>query len=176
MSLIRNPFQRSFTDDEKELITFLSAFQLFESLTAKEQSAFFSYLYLRKYKEDEVVFFRKDPSHALYLIKSGKIALLIDQEQDFETLNIISSGQSFGNNSLLDRTQRPYSAIVRSTEAELYVIPHVNIQDIFFNQPRIKAKMLASLGEMYDAYLQDLFHVYRSAKGFFNLNQVSANI
>ena len=102
--------------------------------------------------------------------------MLIDQEQDFETLYVISSGQSFGNNSLLESSLRPYSAVVRSLEAELYVIPHVNIQDIFSSHPKIKAKMMASLGEMYEEYLQDLFHVYRSAKGFFNLNQVSANI
>ncbi|MEO0330284.1 MAG: cyclic nucleotide-binding domain-containing protein [Bacteroidota bacterium] len=173
---MRNPFQRSFTEEELKLIEFLSTFQLFEQLTAKEKSAFFSYLYLRKYKEDEVVFFRKDPSHALYLVKTGRVALLIDEGQDFETLSVISTGQSFGNNSLLSKTQRPYSAVVRSNEAELYVIPHVNIQDIFVSQPRIKAKMLASLSEIYDTYLQDMFHVYRSAKGFFNLNQVSANI
>lgn len=173
---MRNPFQKSFTDEELELINFLSAFQLFEQLTATEKSAFFPYLYLRKYKEDEVVFFRKDPSHALYLIKSGKVALLIDEEQDFETLNMISTGQTFGNNSLLTKTQRPYSAVVRSNEAEMYVIPHVNIMDVFAEHPRVKAKMLASLGEMHNDYIQDLFHVYRSAKGFFNLNQVSANI
>ena len=173
---MRNPFQRSFTDEELGLITFLSKFQLFEQLTQEEKATFFSYLYLRKYQENEVVFFRKDPSHALYLIKSGKVALLIDQEQDFETLNVISPGQSFGNNSLLESSLRPYSAVVRSVEAELYVIPHVNIQDIFLGHPKIKAKMMASLSEMYEEYLQDLFHVYRSAKGFFNLNQVSANI
>nr|WKN37089.1 cyclic nucleotide-binding domain-containing protein [Tunicatimonas sp. TK19036] len=173
---MRNPFQRSFSEQELELITFLSKFQLFEQLTQEEMSTFFPYMYLRRYQENEVVFFRKDPSHALYLINSGKIALLIDQDQDFETLNVISAGQSFGNNSLLQSTLRPYSAIVRSVQAELYVIPHVNIQDIFSSHPKIKAKMMASLGEMYEAYLQDLFHVYRSAKGFFNLNQVSANI
>ncbi|MEM6842870.1 MAG: cyclic nucleotide-binding domain-containing protein [Bacteroidota bacterium] len=173
---MRNPFQRSFTEEELGLVEFLATFQLFEQLTAQEKSIFFSYLYLRKYKEDEAVFFRKDPSHALYLIKKGRVALLIDEGQDFETLSVISNGQSFGNNSLLAKTQRPYSAVVRSGEAELYVIPHVNIQDIFASHPRIKAKMLASLGEIYDTYLQDMFHVYRSAKGFFNLNQVSANI
>lgn len=173
---MRNPFQRSFSDQELELIAFLSKFQLFEQLTQEEMSVFFSYMYLRKYQENEVVFFRKDPSHALYLIKSGKVALLIDQDQDFETLNVISNEQSFGNNSLLKDCLRPYSAIVRSAQAELYVIPHVNIQDIFSSHPKIKAKLMSSLGEMYEEYLQDLFHVYRSAKGFFNLNQVSANI
>lgn len=148
----------------------MSGIKIFESLTDDEKAYFIPYLYPRKYKQDEVVFFRKDPSHALYIIKRGKVSISFDIGEDLEVLNQIGSGHSFGNNACIAETNRFYNAIVTSPDADLYVIPHVNIMDIFSAQPKIKAKVLASLTEMYDEYTKQLFASYRSSKGFFSLD------
>ena len=38
---------------------------------------FVPYLYPRKYKKDEVVFFRDDPSQALYIVKREKLRSIL---------------------------------------------------------------------------------------------------
>lgn len=167
---MKNPFQRSYSAEETSVFNFLSGIKIFEALSDDEKAFFLPYLYLRKYKQDEVVFFRKDPSHALYIIKRGKVSISFDVGDELEVLNQIGTGHSFGNNACIGDTNRFYNAIVTSPNADLYVIPHVNIMDIFSGQPKIKAKMLASLTEMYDEYTKQLFASYRSSKGFFSLD------
>jgi signal-transduction protein with cAMP-binding, CBS, and nucleotidyltransferase domain len=167
---MKNPFQKSYSAEDVSLFNFLSGVRIFEQLNDDEKAYFVPYLYLRKYKQDEVVFFRKDPSHALYVIKRGKISIFHDVGEEMEILNQVGSSHSFGNNALISNTNRIYNAIVNSESAELYVIPHVNIMDIFAANPKIQAKMLASLTEMYDEYTKQLFASYKSSKGFFSLD------
>lgn len=170
LSQMKNPFQKSYSAEEEALFNFLSGVRIFEKLNDEEKAHFIPYLYLRKYQQDEVVFFRKDPSHALYVIKRGKVSIFFDIGDEMEVLNQIGSSHSFGNNALIDDANRIYNAIVHSEEAELYVIPHVNIMDIFAANPKVQAKMLTSLSEMYDEYTKQLFASYKSSKGFFSLN------
>lgn len=121
---------------------------------------------------DEVVFFRNDPSNALYLIKRGKISVNIDIEDGFEVLNTIKTGESFGENTLLEESNRLYTSIIHSDSAELYVLPKVNIDEIFESHLIIKAKMQESLTEIYNSMMANLFKGYRSSMGLFNLNQI----
>lgn len=172
---MKNPFQKSYTSEELSVFNFLSKVKLFSRLSPEEMLHFLPYLYLRKYKKDEVVFFRKDPSQAVYIIKEGYVSLLVDSGDTLEKINGLKRGYSFGNNALLHGTHRPYNAIVTSEEATLYVIPHVNIADIFNNNLKIKAKMLESLSELYHQYTLDLISSYQSAKGFFSMNSVHIN-
>ena len=94
-----NPFKKSYTQKELNTFRFLSRIKLFERLNYKEMSYFLPYFYLREYKMDEVVFFRNDPGNALYLVKSGKVSINIDVEDNFELLNVIKSGGAFGESA-----------------------------------------------------------------------------
>ena len=167
---MKNPFQQSYSPEELAVFSFLSEVKLFQSLTNEEKSFFLPYLYLRKYKQDEVVFFRGDPAHALYVVREGQVNLVLDVDQDFEQLAMAGPQQSFGNNSLIKDAKRIYSAIVQSSEAELYVIPHVNVNDIFSEKSKIKAKMFDALAQMYEQHVENLYESYRSSKGFFSLD------
>ncbi len=173
---MRNPFQRSYSTEEQWVFDFLEGVKLFRSLTYEEKSFFLPYLYLRKYKQDEVVFFRGDPAHALYVIKQGEVKLMLDVDQDFEKLASMQRQQSFGNNALIPETKRLYSAIAQLSEAELYVIPHVNINSIFSEKSKIQAKMLSALADMYEHHVENLYDSYRASKGFFSLDLVDRMI
>ena len=173
---MRNPFQRSYSPEEMGIFNFLAEVRLFRGLTNEQKSLFLPYLYLRKYKQDEVVFFRGDPAHALYVVNQGTIELELDVDQVFEKLAVIDSQQSFGNNALIEGAKRLYSAVVRSDEAELYVIPHVNINDIFQEKRKVQAKMLGVLAKMYEEHVGDLYESYRSSKGFFSLDRMDRMI
>jgi len=128
------------------------------------------------YKQDEVVFFRGDPSQALYLINEGRVSLELDMGTKFETIVQLQSGASFGNNSLLKKSKRIFNSFVISPFCQLYVLPQVNIQEIFDNHPLIKAKMLESLVEIYNDNLSNLCKTYQSVHGFFELGEMFKDV
>ncbi|WP_317191747.1 Crp/Fnr family transcriptional regulator [Fulvivirga marina] len=135
-------------------------------------SLFLPFMYERKYEQNEVVFFRGDPSHALYLLKKGEVSLNIDVNEDFESLTRVRAGVALGESCLLKDANRQLNAFVSSETAEFYVIPQDNIFDIFESNLKIKVKMLESLAEIYNEYNSNLFKAYKSSRGFFHLSQV----
>jgi len=167
-----NPFSKTFDEDELKMFDFMQRINFFERLRQKELARFLPAMHHRKYVRDEVVFFSKDPSQALYLIKNGQVNLTIDIKDNFETIMEVRRGEAFGENSLLENTKRTYTALIVSDEAELIVIPHFAIQEIFDSNPTIKAKMMTSLSEFFNANNQRLFRSYRESFGFFSLRQM----
>ncbi|PZX50697.1 Cyclic nucleotide-binding domain-containing protein [Algoriphagus ratkowskyi] len=167
-----NPFSKTYTEAEEQMFLFLGQIKFFENLKDKEMVRFIPAMHHRKYVKDEVVFFSKDPSQALYLVKNGDISLTIDIKDNFETILQVKRGEAFGENSLLENAKRTYTALIVSDEAELIVIPHSAMQEIFDSNPKIKAKMMTSLTEYYNQNNQRLFRSYRESFGFFSLRQM----
>ena len=173
---MKNPFNKSFSYDELNFFRFLSKVDLFQYLDNKELSQIVPFLHQRSYKRDEAVFFRGDPSQALYIIKTGKISINIDIKDKFEVLTTLSTGKAFGDNSLLRNTDRIYNAIVESEHCELYVFPQINILDLFDRKEEIKSKMLQALAESYNNYNENLYRTYKSSFGFFELSNAFDNL
>jgi len=165
-----NLFKKAYTAKEMQVFRFLEGVKLFKDLDPAEMYIFVSHLYQRKYKRDEAVFFRGDPSNALYLVISGEVSLTIDVSGRLEALTVARQQMAFGDNALLKDTNRIYNSVVVSEEAQLYVLPKVNIQEIFAERPRIQAKMLNAFAETYNEYTENIFNAYRAAQGFFSLN------
>lgn len=137
---MRNPFSKTYTSQEHEMFEFLTQIKFFERMKNKEMARFIPAMHHRKYKRDEVVFFSKDPSQALYLVKKGQITLTIDVKDNFETILEINKGEAFGENSLLENTKRTYTAIIVSEDADLIVIPYFAIQEILTATQRSRLK------------------------------------
>lgn len=167
-----NPFKKTYTPREQNLFVFLTKIPLFASLNYKELSLFLPHMHERKYEQNEVVFFRNDPSHALYLLKKGQVTLNLDIDEEFEQLTVIEQGAAIGESCLLNDTNRLLNAFVSSEGAEFYVIPQDNIFNIFEGHLKIKAKMLESLAKHYHGYNANLFKTYKNSMGFFNLSQL----
>lgn len=81
-----NPFKRTYTEDELKVFEFLARTQFFNYLKYAEMYRFLPAIHYRKYNKDEVVFFRNDPSQALYIVKSGIVSLNVDIRENFETI------------------------------------------------------------------------------------------
>ncbi len=167
---ILNPFRRSYSSEELNLFVFLQKVRVLERLSYEELSLFVPYLYLRQYQSDEVVFFRGDPAHALYIVKSGEVSLNIDVKDRFEELSRVYPGYAFGDNSVIEKATRIFTTVVVSESAELYVIPQVNILQIMNDNIGIRAKMMTSFAEVYNAYSANLVKSYRNHFGFFDLS------
>ncbi len=167
-----NPFKKTYTLKEQEIFLFLTKMRIFSDLNYKQLYQFVPYMHERSYEQDEVVFFRNDPSHALYLLKKGEVSLNIDVNDTFEVLTKVKSGSSLGESCLLQGRKRQLNAFVTSERAEFYVIPQENIFSIFEDNPKVKTLMLEALAEIYNDYNAGLFKAYKSSLGFFNLKQV----
>jgi hypothetical protein len=61
---------------------------------------------------------------------------------------------------------------VATDQAELMVIPHFAIQEVFDSNPKIKAKVMTSLAEYYNENNRRLFKSYKNSFGFFNLGEM----
>jgi len=96
-----NPFQKTYSTQELNLFRFLEKVDLFKELSDKEMALFLPYMHERDYKSNEVVFFRGDPSQALYVVKKGRVTLNIDIKDRFEVLTEISSNYSYFHDNYL---------------------------------------------------------------------------
>jgi len=137
---MRNPFSKTYEPNELRMFDFLQGIKFFELLKLQELARFLPTMHERKYVRDEVVFFSKDPSQALYLIRKGQVDLTIDLSENFETIMQLKRGDA--------------------------------LLEIFDSNPKIKAKMMTSLAEYYNANNQRLFRSYRESFGFFSLRQM----
>lgn len=176
MAFLKNPFKSAYTKEEMDIFSFLSQIPLFENLTAKEKSYFLPYLHERSFKRDEVLFFRNDPSHALYILKSGTVELSIDINSGVERLSLVKRGSTIGENSLLKNTRRDVHAVTASESATLYVVPQDSLFFIFENHIEVRVKMLESLAELYNTYNNALIKSYKASLGFFNLAHVFSKL
>ncbi|MDH5399845.1 MAG: cyclic nucleotide-binding domain-containing protein [Cyclobacteriaceae bacterium] len=167
-----NPFRKVYSDKELQLFDYLKELVLFNNMTDKELSAFIPHLYERTYVKDEVVFFRNDPSHALYLLRKGKVSLNLDINDNMEELLELSGVSSFGENCILPGTKRPMNAVVTSDEAWLYVIPKENIMLIMEGNPQIKTKLVETYALISEKQLKKLFKHYRISFGMFNIKDI----
>lgn len=167
-----NPFKKKYSEEELDLIAFLAQTRHFEKLTEEELALFLPSMYLRTYQQDEVVFFSGDPSHALYIVKRGSVSLSVDVNNKFEQLAEAHRGNIFGDNSLLDYSKRIYTTVVTSEKAQLYVIPQINLMEILQDHPDVRAKIMTVFAELYNEYTTQLFKVYKSHFGFFELSKV----
>lgn len=167
-----NPFKKKYTERENNIFVFMAKMRLFSELNYKQMAQFLPHMHERSYEQNEVVFFRNDPSHALYLLKKGQVSLNIDINDTFEYLTTVKAGNALGISSLLKDSKRLLNAVVSSEKAEFYVIPQENIFSIFEDHIKIKCKMLEALAETYNEYNSNLYSTYRSSSGFFNLQQV----
>ncbi|WP_158858460.1 Crp/Fnr family transcriptional regulator [Lunatibacter salilacus] len=167
-----NPFKKTYSEAEKRQFDFLSKIKFFERLRYSELVHFIPAIHERKYLKNEVVFFRNDPSQALYIMDKGRVLLSIDIKDSFETILTVNAGTAFGENSLLEGSKRIYTAIVDSEEATLWVIPNYAILEIFESNPKIQARMLTSLSEFYNQNNKRLFSSYQNSYGFFKLGQM----
>ena len=174
MKLI-NPFQKTYSEQDKSIFHFLKQNLLFESLSDQELSEFLPFMHLRYYVKNEIIFFRGDPSQALYLIKKGEVALNIDIEDKFEQLITLNMTDSFGDNAILISTNRIYNAVTISDHCDLYVIPSMNMNEIFQDHIEIKAKIMSAMASYYNNYTNNLFSAYKKNFGFFDLGMIFNN-
>ncbi len=167
-----NPFKKTYESDEREMLDFLGKFILFSSLSNDQRALFLPHLHKRTYHQDEVVFLRNDPAHALYFLARGEVVLTLDNKQEVEVITRLDGGSIFGETCILKDKKRFTNAVCVSETATMYVLPQVSIHDIFSSNIKIKVTMLEAVANLYHDVNGQILKTYQKADGFFYMGDV----
>lgn len=101
----------------------------------------------RQYREGEVVCSQGDPGDALYAVVSGSIRISTGTPDGREIfLNIMESGDTFGEIALLDGGTRTASAVAIAP-SELVMLRREHLFALLEKEPRVALELLRLCGE-----------------------------
>jgi CRP-like cAMP-binding protein len=114
---------------------------LFSDLTENEIYKIMKLSFVKKYDKDATLFVEGMPGEVLYVVKSGKIAILKKTPGGEILLSEIGAGEFVGELSLIDDSPRSATARV-SADSELVVVTRKCFQDMLKGDPLITSKLL----------------------------------
>ena len=106
-----------------EILKFLGSVRSFSKLSESSllllaRSGRFEHL-----AKGEILFFQSDPSESAYIVRNGKISIvLINSDGREMVINEMQTGEMFGELGLLTKKPRSTSAVARSN-CEVFVVP-----------------------------------------------------
>jgi CRP-like cAMP-binding protein len=117
---------------------------LFSDLTAKELKILERVVHIRTYAGGEPVFMETEPGAGMYIIRSGRVDIVLNQKNANPlTLAELVAGDFFGEMALLGDTSRSATARARE-KSELIGFFHPDLIEIINIHPSMGAKI--SLG------------------------------
>lgn len=97
--------------------------------------------------DGETLFLKGDPGDALYGVRRGRVLITTSTPAGKQlTLNVLGSGDLFGEIALLDGRKRTADAIA-SGRTELFVIRRADFQKLLRDQPEIALRLIELLCE-----------------------------
>jgi CRP/FNR family transcriptional regulator/CRP/FNR family cyclic AMP-dependent transcriptional regulator len=127
------------------LVDVLRNNNLFAALTPDELERICKLIFLRSYAEGRTLFFEGTPGEVMYLIHSGRVAIVKTGRDKREmVLATLEPGSFFGEMSILDAQPRSASARVVA-DAELVVITKKAFDLMLETDPGITSKILIAL-------------------------------
>lgn len=100
----------------------------------------------REFRPGQFLFREGEPSHCLYLIKKGTVAIRKMKGPNFIELGRLYSNEVLGELSFFDRKPRSASAIAL-TEVEVMEITFESLDQIYTNVPEYLRTIMASTAE-----------------------------
>ncbi len=135
-------------EEEKELIEFLSKFELFSKLSSNEIHHLTRYIHKREFSPGEIIFKKDYPNIVFYIVKKGEIKIYIDKEDGEEIeLSRISENGFLGEIGLFLETCRTASCRAEK-ETIMYAISKTEFRNFINKFPRGGSKILFRLGEI----------------------------
>jgi CRP-like cAMP-binding protein len=97
---------------------------------------------LRKLTEGELLFYQDDPGEAVFIVRSGSIAIFLGSADGRElVINEMHPGDCFGEIALFTNSSRSTSALAREI-SELVVIPSKPFLDVVEGGPELMRRIL----------------------------------
>jgi CRP-like cAMP-binding protein len=130
----------------------LASIPLFDELSDAEREKIAAITVIKKFSKDIPIFWQNDPADQLFIVYEGKVKIS-RVDYDFEkkskileeyTLEILRSGDFFGEDSLIDGKEYSSSATCL-TDAVVFVINKDDFNQLFQENPVLAHKISRSL-------------------------------
>jgi len=126
---------------EKEL-------RLFDNLSQSDIDLLMSHAKTRSYKKNNIIMTEGDETNSLFMVKSGRVKIFVSDEEGKElTLNMMKTGDYFGELSLMDGLPRSTSAITVEP-SELLVIQKADFEKVLESNPEIALNIIKGLSQL----------------------------
>ncbi len=107
----RRWFQRTEDDHTRERIAAIRQVALFQNLPRAALRELAEAMHRRLYRRDEYLYYESDPGLGLYIVQSGRVRLLAeDEEGEVYELRQVNQGEHFGELSLFGEFRRMETA------------------------------------------------------------------
>jgi uncharacterized membrane protein len=129
-------------------VEMLAGIEFFDMLDEDDRTALAGVIDYEKLEAGQLLFQTGEPGESLYIVRSGEIELYIkDTAGQKIVLNVVASGEMFGELSLLDSGPRSATATAL-TETELLVLDRDDLLLLFQKKPDAALHMLAAMSGM----------------------------
>jgi CRP-like cAMP-binding protein len=151
-----NIFKNLFIDKEfEEKVKFLKTIPIFDGLSNSSIGKLLTITYTKTYKPQELIFEEGKPGVALFIIKSGEVAIFKHGAMFGEKLiTTLSEGNFFGEMALLE--EKPRSASAKAVkETTLFLIYKVKFDTFIEKNPREGLKIVYNLAKILSNRLRE---------------------
>lgn len=126
-------------------VDLLSRISFFKNLNLEELQSLASVMDIKSYQKDEMIFRLGDQGDSLYIVQDGEVELFVkDHTGEKITLRIVSSGDMFGELSMLDSGPRTADAL-SIDKSELLALGQDDLQTFLKKHPDAALDLLANL-------------------------------
>ncbi len=141
------------------MLTQLKDVSPYNALDEEELASFASLATIRKFKKNTLVIHQGDETDSLYIVREGKLKVVIGDENGRElTLKILREGDSFGELALFG--EFPRSASVMSlTDSSTFVISKTSYMAYLQKNPHVSLVLMKSLANMVRETTGDLTNI-----------------
>lgn len=124
---------------------FLATVPLFGGLGAADLERFADVTRERAYSKGSVILFQDDPGDALFIVRSGRVKVVLIGEDGREViLGILGVGQHFGELALIDGEPRS-AHVIAMEDAQLFVLRREDFRSRVSESPSIAWALLSEL-------------------------------
>lgn len=139
-----NIFDRSRDPSKQDLVNTLAQVPLFADLNHRELKRVARITHQRHYAQGEKIFHMGHPGAAMFIIRTGRVNIVIPSESDGLVLATLGAGAFMGELALLDDSPRSASAIaVEDTQA--IALFRSDLNKLLETEASLGSKILKSL-------------------------------
>ncbi len=140
-----NPIWGNIFKFRSDTLTVLREAMLFRDLSFFELRKVARILHRRSYLQHEVVLHEKEPGTGMYIVKSGKLKVFVQNSDGTEQiLAILEEGDFFGEGALIDESSS-MATVVATEDSELLGLFRADLMELIDRDPRLSANILMQL-------------------------------
>lgn len=150
-----------FMDKEfQEKIKFLKSISLFDGLNNNSLGKILNIMYEKTYQPNEHIFEEEKTGKALFIIRSGEVAIIRKTSSGEEkVITTLKEGNFFGEMALLE--ELPRSATAKTvTQSTIFLIYKVKFDNLIEKHPREGVKIVHNLAKVLSSRLRETDEFY----------------